>query len=114
MTKKDKLWIWLMEWCCKYWGCHQMPERSFFIHGYQVPVCARCTGIIVGGVFSVLVSPFYDFDYIILALMVPMAVDGLLQLKTAYISTNPKRFISGLLYGFSFVSVIIHTLRIIL
>ncbi len=25
--------------------CHQMPERSFFIDGHQLPVCARCTGL---------------------------------------------------------------------
>ena len=25
--------------------CHQRPDRSFFIDGHQLPVCARCTGI---------------------------------------------------------------------
>ena len=25
--------------------CHQRPERSFFIDGSQLPVCARCTGL---------------------------------------------------------------------
>ena len=29
-------------------GCHQMPERSFFYKGKQFPVCARCTGVIIG------------------------------------------------------------------
>jgi uncharacterized membrane protein len=29
--------------------CHQMPERSFFIDGRQLPVCARCTGLYLSG-----------------------------------------------------------------
>ncbi len=28
--------------------CHQHSNRSFFISGVQMPVCARCTGIYVG------------------------------------------------------------------
>jgi uncharacterized membrane protein len=27
--------------------CHQRPDRSFHIHGRQVAVCARCTGLYV-------------------------------------------------------------------
>ena len=41
----DKKWIKLME-IGSYLGCHQMPERSFFINGYQMPICARCVGVI--------------------------------------------------------------------
>ena len=29
--------------------CHQRPERSFFINGHQLPVCARCTGLYLSG-----------------------------------------------------------------
>ncbi|RGF93239.1 DUF2085 domain-containing protein [Ruminococcus sp. AM54-1NS] len=29
-------------------GCHQRPDRSFFFHGWQFPVCARCTGVLAG------------------------------------------------------------------
>jgi uncharacterized membrane protein len=29
--------------------CHQRPERSFHLAGAQLPVCARCLGLYVGG-----------------------------------------------------------------
>jgi uncharacterized membrane protein len=28
--------------------CHQIPERSFHLAGFQLPVCARCIGIYAG------------------------------------------------------------------
>lgn len=28
--------------------CHQLPERSFHLGEYQIPVCARCLGIYAG------------------------------------------------------------------
>ena len=32
--------------------CHQLSERSFFIDGRQLPVCARCTGLYLGGLLG--------------------------------------------------------------
>lgn len=32
--------------------CHQRPERSFHLAGAQLPVCARCLGLYVGGWFG--------------------------------------------------------------
>lgn len=29
--------------------CHQLPDRSFFLEGRQLPVCARCTGLYMSG-----------------------------------------------------------------
>ncbi len=34
--------------------CHQRPERSFSYAGAQLPVCARCVGLYVGGLVGVL------------------------------------------------------------
>jgi uncharacterized membrane protein len=28
--------------------CHRIPERSFFLNGHQLPLCARCTGTFLG------------------------------------------------------------------
>ena len=30
--------------------CHQLPDRSFFLDGRQLPVCARCSGLYLSGV----------------------------------------------------------------
>ena len=34
--------------------CHQIPERSFFAHTHQFPLCARCTGMYLGALLSLL------------------------------------------------------------
>ena len=34
--------------------CHQLPERSFFLDGRQLPVCARCTGLYLSGAAGIL------------------------------------------------------------
>jgi uncharacterized membrane protein len=34
--------------------CHQIPGHSFIIGGVQLPLCARCTGIYLGIVLSIL------------------------------------------------------------
>jgi len=30
--------------------CHRLPERSFFLNGRQLPLCARCTGTFIGAI----------------------------------------------------------------
>jgi hypothetical protein len=37
--------------------CHQSPERSFYIAGYPLAVCARCTGLYVGFAAAVAFYP---------------------------------------------------------
>src|SRR5262249_38310806 len=32
--------------------CHQRPERSFWLWGAQMPVCARCSGIYAGAALA--------------------------------------------------------------
>ncbi len=38
--------------------CHQRPERSFQLFATQMPVCARCTGIYLGGAMTAVTSAF--------------------------------------------------------
>ena len=112
VTRRDKRWIFWMEFCGKYAGCHQMPERSFFIGSYQFPLCARCTGIQIGRLIAVLLFPFVLIPMKIALtvfplLLLPLAVDGLVQKYTGYESNNCKRVITGILWGFASVSLIL-------
>lgn len=111
---QDLLWIKSMEWCKKYCGCHQMPERSFFLGNYQFPLCARCTGIALGHIAAIAAAPFYTFKYAVSLFMLPMAFDGTVQYFTAYRSNNLKRVITGFLYGFAFTSVVFRTVKLFL
>ena len=36
--------------------CHQRPERSFFVAGAQMPVCARCSGLYIAGALGALIG----------------------------------------------------------
>lgn len=38
-------------------------------------------------------------------LMIPMIADGVIQLKTAYESTNPRRLATGLLFGYGLAAL---------
>ncbi len=107
MTRADRRWIWWMDHAKKYCHCHQMPERSFFIKGYQFPLCARCSGIAIGHIAAFLAAPFFKFRPAVAWLMAPLAIDGTLQYFTHYESNNMKRIISGVLYGFAFTSTML-------
>ena len=116
MDKRTKIWIKSMDICSKYWGCHQMPERSFFINGYQLPVCARCTGIATGYLiaFLMLILNIRISNLICTLLIVPMSIDGGIQFFTNYLSNNFKRFVSGLLAGIGFISLLINIISYVI
>jgi uncharacterized membrane protein len=84
-------------------NCHQRASRSFFLNGNQMPFCSRCTAIFLGLAVGVAILIFLNLElnilWIILGL-VPMAIDGGVQLlNIGYESTNPVRFVTGLLAG---------------
>ena len=107
ISRADRLWMTSMKFCRKYCGCHQMPERSFFIGDYQLPLCARCTGIVIGHAAGIAVSFFCRVSFLSLLGTVPLMIDGLTQKVTSYESTNPRRLITGILYGFGMMSACI-------
>jgi uncharacterized membrane protein len=83
-------------------NCHQRAERSFFLNGNQMPFCARCTSIFLGLAIGAAILIFLSLElhiFWILLGLVPMALDGGIQLLTDYESTNLMRFLTGSLAG---------------
>ena len=87
--------------------CHQRPDRSFHYKGKKFPLCARCTGMAVGyllSIFIVFLFGLLDLWFIAL-LILPMAIDGTGQLFNRWVSTNRRRFITGLLGGIGLINI---------
>ncbi|HWT27368.1 MAG TPA: DUF2085 domain-containing protein, partial [Mobilitalea sp.] len=72
-------WRRWMEWGAKT-GCHQRPDRSFFIKGYQMPVCARCFGVIIGYIIALPSIFLFGFQRVLsIAGCITMLIDWLIQ-----------------------------------
>ncbi|MGL5021560.1 MAG: DUF2085 domain-containing protein [Mycoplasmatales bacterium] len=83
-------------------GCHGKTSRSFIYNSRKFPVCARCTGILIGLPIGFIVSFFYlPNNFMIFLLILPLIIDGFLQLLTSYESNNIRRLITGVLFGYS-------------
>ncbi len=100
MNMQDKLWMKMMNFG-HHIGCHQMPERSFFIKGYQFPVCARCTGVIIGETIEIiLLLVNVRFHAIIaVALILIMGIDWFIQFINWIPSNNIRRLLTGICGG---------------
>ena len=91
---------WLYRWLPIVFGCHQRPDRSFFFRGRQFPLCARCTGELAGILCCIPVCFFWRLPARYAALLlIPMVADGVVQRFTSYESTNPRRAVTGFLFG---------------
>lgn len=87
--------------------CHQIPERSFYLDGHPLAVCARCTGIYFGFAAAVLLYPLMrslkrsDAPHrlwLLVALM-PTALDFALDFLGVWQNTHLSRSITGALLG---------------
>jgi uncharacterized membrane protein len=97
-----------------YWlgdaNCHQLASRSYYLNGNEMPFCARDLGIFVGlaiGMALAIVTKARPPFVLLILGLVPMALDGGIQLLTSYESTNPIRLLTGILAGAS-VAFLIH------
>lgn len=80
------------------------------LKGRKLPICARCTGELLGIIVSCFnyrfLKPSITFNII---LMIPLVVDGFIQLKTQYESNNSKRLITGILFGYALCNLFIES-----
>lgn len=88
--------------------CHQKAERSLFIFGGQMTVCARCFGIYAGAFVGSLAAAIAIKKrdearaisiYYVAAALLPLAIDGVTQLMGLRGSSEPLRLATGLLFG---------------
>src|SRR5512135_2490511 len=97
--------------------CHQLPERSFFIHEHQSPLCARCTGMYLGffiGLIFLIVRrrthaarmPTTAIIAVLIGFMAIMGIDGVNSTISVipgapqlYHTTNLHRIVTGSLFG---------------
>lgn len=86
--------------------CHQRPERSFFIAGSQLPVCARCLGLYVGAGVAVPLAllmtspvPVLRARTTLLLAALPTAITWTLEVSGAAHFSNAVRFTSALPLG---------------
>lgn len=93
--------------------CHRKQERSFKFGNYTFPLCARCTGILIGIFVGLVIHTLnitFNFQQSFI-LIFPMFIDGTLQLFSKWESYNLIRFITGLLFSTVIISI---TLEMIL
>jgi uncharacterized membrane protein len=97
--------------------CHQLPERSFFFHEHQSPLCARCTGMYLGfliGLVFLIVRrrthsarmPAAAIVSVLIGFITIMGIDGINSTMSIipgapqlYHTTNIHRIVTGTLFG---------------
>lgn len=99
--------------------CHQLPERSFFAGGFQLPVCARDTGIYAGFALSLLLIALLErgrrpseiprpWLVAVGALFLgTMAADGITSYAGWRTTTNDLRLLTGLLAGYALTLAVV-------
>jgi uncharacterized membrane protein len=95
-------------------GCHQLPERSFYFRHIQFPVCARCTGVIMGQITAALIAGVGIQTGVgaSFAMMIPMGVDWVVQYVGLRESTNMRRLITGFFGGAGYVNTLLFVLSL--
>lgn len=92
-------------------GCHQIPERSFRFRGKPFPVCARCTGVLIGYLIGGIGFIFYPLPiWVNIAFCAVMLADWLIQYLKIRQSTNLRRLLTGLLCGIGWFQLFLYAI----
>ena len=91
---------------CGRLGCHQRPDRSFFLRGRQFPLCARCTGMFAGYAAGFLTVCFCLPPWPLGAVcLLPMLFVLFAQNALGRESTNIRRAVTGFAAGWGVLAL---------
>ena len=101
--------------------CHQFPNRTIFVLGFPMAICARCfalgAGLVLGAILAGRISGLTSAPrklrlhfFAMCVLAFPMFLDGFTQLLGFRESTNTLRLATGGLFGFAVAFWIVPTL----
>lgn len=92
-------WFFKKSYLAVLFGCHQKVERTLKLFGHPLNICARCTGIFLGVLMLNLGFLVIDPSVVLFLFGIPLLIDGVIQKKTSYESTNLRRLLTGFLFG---------------
>jgi len=100
--------------------CHQLPERTLWVGGHYLPVCARDTGAYLGLLLGYFLLPLRRKEacgppslWITSLMVMPMIVDAGTQWIGLRTSTNELRLITGLLFGIALAPLLVYLLSVV-
>jgi uncharacterized membrane protein len=95
--------------------CHQRPDRSFQLAGFQLPVCGRCIGIYAGTAIGALIAPQLGRIRRPRSAVIASMVPALLSLAVEWAGlghpTNGIRAVTGVIAGGVIAAVVLATLH---
>src|SRR5215469_12736664 len=90
--------------------CHQQPERSFFLFGGSVAVCARCLGIYLGAAVGLLIRLQRRIAMQLLVAAVAVnAADWFIEIAGLHGNWMLVRFVLGIVLGAATAMVVVAT-----
>jgi uncharacterized membrane protein len=100
--------------------CHQIPERTLWIGGNYLPVCARDTGAYLGLCMGYLLLPLRRKEacgppnlWMTSLMVTPMIIDALTQVLGFRTSTNELRLVTGCLFGVALSPFLIYLISMV-